>query len=64
LENIPLILYRLKQKDVYPSQENNYNERLLEEQRVLPNVIKVKNGIPTVIEWNGQRYIFKPLQSI
>lgn len=29
----------------------------LEEQRVLPNVIKAKNGIPTVIEWNGQRYV-------
>jgi hypothetical protein len=30
---------------------------LVKERLVIPNVIKVKNGIPTVIEWDGQRYV-------
>ncbi|MEW9672910.1 hypothetical protein [Ammoniphilus sp. 3BR4] len=29
----------------------------LEKQHILPKVIKAKKGIPTVIEWNGQRYV-------
>lgn len=39
---------------------------LLEEQRIQPIVIKSKNNVPTVIEWNGKRYVldhidqFKP----
>ncbi|MCQ6281682.1 hypothetical protein [Bacillus sp. EB600] len=27
------------------------------ESEILPKVKKTKNGVPTVIEWNGQRYI-------
>lgn len=33
---------------------------------VIPNVVKSRNGVPTVIEWNGNRYVldhprhFKP----
>lgn len=36
------------------------------ELRIIPKIIKSKNGVPTVIEWNGQRYVldhanqFKP----
>jgi hypothetical protein len=28
-------------------------------ERFQPKVIKIKNGVPTIIEWHGQRYILE-----